>query len=176
MSTLITIQEFATSVYADIADQVDNIESIINQAEIHIQNELGRTFAVTSYDEIHYPRNTKIFLKERPITAVTSVQKRLRYDDAWETVSPSGLRTNNETGIVTSLEDNLQGYEVRVVYTAGYSIVPADIKAAVIYQTVVLAFQDFEVYGAGDGKEPAIKHLKVTIDELLCPYKQATLW
>ena len=32
MASLISFQEFATSNYADMADQVDNIELVINQA------------------------------------------------------------------------------------------------------------------------------------------------
>ena len=67
-------------------------------------------------------------------------------------------------------------FSYKLVKTDRYEEIPADIKAAVIYQTVLLAFQDFEVYGAGDGKEPAIKHLKVTIDELLAPYQKSAFF
>ena len=174
-TTLISIQEFATSPYADIADQVDNIESVIKQAEAHIQRKLDRTLANTVYTEIHTPRQYKIFLDQRPVTELTSISKRLTYNGSWTLADLGDFRLNANAGVITDLAGSIAGYEVQVVYKAGFATIPDDIKSATILQTVLLAFQDYEVFGAGDGKEPAINHFQTQIDELLWPYRKATL-
>jgi hypothetical protein len=176
MATLISFKEFATSNYADMADQVDNIELVINQAEAAIKSQLSRDFSETDYEEIHYPKNDKIFLKERPIIAIDSISRRSSYLGAWVSTDLSSFRVNTSTGVIRSLSQDLRGDEVRVLYSAGYTTVPDDIKAATILQTVILAFTDYEVFGAGDGKEPAIKHLQAAVDRLLQPYKKSAIF
>lgn len=176
MSTLISFQEFATSNYADMADQVDNIELVINQAEAAIQSQLGRQFSASDYDEICTPKLDKLFLKQRPIIEVDTISRRTSYKGSWEELDLDDFRVNTESGVVRALADNVSGYEVRVEYSAGFETVPADIKAATILQTVILAFTDYEVFGAGDGKEPAIKHLQIEVDKLLAPYKKSAIF
>lgn len=176
MATLISFQEFATSNYADMADQVDNIELVINQAEAAIQSQLGRDFSATAYDEICTPKYDKLFLKQRPIIEIETISRRPSYRSGWESLDLDDFRINKESGVVRSLADDIGGYEVRVVYSAGFETVPADIKAATILETVILAFTDYEVFGAGDGKEPAIKHLQNEVDRLLAPYKKSAIF
>jgi hypothetical protein len=50
--------------------------------------------------------------------------------------------------------------------------VPEDIKEAIILQAVLLSYQDIEVYGAGDAKQPGILYMQDDIDSKLKPYKQ----
>ena len=75
--------------------------------------------------------------------------------------------------MLLSLDDEIAGYEVRVVYTAGYATIPWDIKSAVLLQTALLCYQDLEVYGQGDSKPPGIDYIPKQIAETLRPYKKA---
>jgi hypothetical protein len=89
----------------------------------------------------------------------------------WETLSLSTFEVRKAQGFITSFPDSIKDYEVEVVYTAGYPSIPEDIKGAVILQTVVLAYQDLEVYGAGDSKAPGILYLSDQVKYMLKPYR-----
>ena len=38
-------------------------------------------------------------------------------------------------------------------------------------QAVLLTYQDLEIYGSGDAKQPGIVYMYADIDRLLAPYK-----
>lgn len=169
---LITEQEFRTSRYAQVADQIEGrISDVIAQAEDYIESFLDRKLTVNTYTELHRPTGKTLFLRERPIQTVTTVKRRRDYLDTWETLSLSQFEIRKAQGFITSFPDNIKDYEVEVVYTAGYPVIPDDVKGAVILQTVVLAYQDLEVYGAGDSKAPGILYLSDQVKYMLKPYR-----
>lgn len=169
---LITEQEFRTSRYAQVADQIEGrITDVIAQAEDHIERVLDRRIKVQSYTELFTPHGQTLFLRERPVVSLTTVKRRSGYTAAWETLSLSTVRLHERAGYVTALKDGLfRHQEVEVTYSAGFATIPEDIKGAVILQTVILAFQDLEVYGAGDSKNPGILYLQGQVNGLLRPY------
>jgi hypothetical protein len=176
---LITAQEFRSSRYADVAEQVDDIEKIIEQAEAHVERKLDRRLSKTQYTEIHRPASARIYLRQRPVISLDEIAVRGGHHEPWSSLSVDGFEVepDDATGVLLDLHDGeaIVGREVKVVYTAGFDPIPADIKAAVINQTVLLAFQDLEVFGAGDAREPALKHLYAQIDDVLAPYKKVRL-
>lgn len=169
---LITEQEFRTSRYAQVADQIEGrISDVIAQAEDYVESFLDRNLTVNTYTELHRPSGKTVFLRERPIQTVTTIKRRRHYTDVWETLALNSFEIRTAQGFITSFADNIKDFEVEVVYTAGYPVIPQDIKGAVILQTVVLAYQDLEVYGAGDSKAPGILYLSDQVKYMLKPYR-----
>lgn len=170
---LITEQEFRTSRYAQVADQIEGrISDVIAQAENHIERTLDRSLKVQSYTELFAAPGQTLFLRERPVVSLTTVRRRSSYTASWETLSLATVRLNDRAGYVSALKDGLfRQHEIEVTYTAGFTSIPEDIKGAVILQTVILAFQDLEVYGAGDSKNPGILYLQGQVNGLLRPYR-----
>ena len=176
---LITNREFRTSRYGQLADQLEgDLDEIIVQAEARIENHLDRRLSVTSYTEVHRPKGVRLFLKNRPIVALTSVERRLDSSASWSALTTSDFEIEPEgaAGVLLSLEDEVAGYEVRVVYTAGYSDIPWDIKLAVLNLTAYLCYQDLETYGQGDGKPPGIGYLQKEAFESVSAYKKSRVF
>lgn len=169
---LITEQEFRTSRYAQIADQIEGrISDVIAQAEDHIEQMLDRKLTVTSYTELLRPVGNTLFLRERPVQTVTQIRRRHNYLDTWYVLPLSAFDIHKKQGYIYSMADYIKQYEVEVSYTAGYTSIPEDIKGAIILQTVILSYQDLEVYGAGDSKSPGILYLQEQVYKLLKPYR-----
>lgn len=169
---LITEQEFRTSRYAQVADQIEGrITDVIVQAEAYIEHMLDRRLTVTSYTELIRPGGESIFVRHRPIQSVTSIRRRFAFTEPWYVMNLNRFEIFDRQGYIRSLENNIsRGYEIEVTYTAGYTTIPDDVKAAVILQTVILAYQDLEVYGSGDAKNPGILYLQEQVKALLKPY------
>jgi hypothetical protein len=172
---LITLADFSTSRYQQVADSIDgDITDIIAQAEEYVEGLVDRRFSETTYTEYHFPRSEEIFLRNRPIITLTSVERRASYTDDWTSldVDTFDIELDGKIGTIVTRYSDVAGYELKVVYTAGYAAIPADVKAAVILQTVIFAYQDLEVYGAGDAKKPGITYLQDQVDRYLCRYRQ----
>lgn len=168
---LITEQEFRTSRYAQVADQIEGrITDVIVQAETHVEKTLDRKLTVETYTEYFKPVKNTVFLRERPVQSVISVKRRRNYLDAWEPMPLSAFQLQAAPGYLMCYADYVKEWEVEVVYTAGYTTIPQDIRGAIILQTVILAYQDLEVYGAGDSKNPGILYLQGQVNGLLRPY------
>lgn len=171
---LITEQDFRTSRYAQVADQIEGrIADVIAQAEDFVEHLLDRRLTVQTYTEFSRPPGESIFVRHRPIQSVTRIRRRFYYTDPWYEMDVTRFEIASAQGYIRSLENNIsKGYEIEVTYTAGYPTIPADIKAAVILQTVILAYQDLEVYGSGDSKVPGILYLQGQVNGLLRPYQR----
>lgn len=168
---LITEQEFRTSRYAQVADQIEGrIADVIVQAETHIERTLDRTLSLATYTEVQRPQGSTLFLRNRPVQSVTTIKRRSSHTATWDTLNAAHFELHGAAGYVVALSNNVRNYEVEVTYTAGYATIPDDIKAAVILQTVILAYQDLEVYGSGDAKKPGILYLQEQVEAMLKPY------
>lgn len=172
---LITNRQFRTSKYGQLADQLDgDLDEIIVMAEARVESYLNRTIPSTSYIEVHRPAGARLFLRQFPIIALTSVSRRITHADGWTalTVGDFEIEPDGANGVVLSLDDEIAGYEVQVVYTAGYDIVPWDIQEAVILQTALSCYMDLEMFGVGDSKPPGIMYVQKDIDRKLEPYRK----
>ncbi len=167
---LLTVRDFTTSRYSQLAENTEGqLTDILARAETAVESRLGRKLASASYAQTYRPTSSVMFMRNRPVTAVTAVSRRFSPYSAWITMDPAHLIVNHEAGYVESLVP-VVGYDVQIVYTAGYPVLPEDLKEAIIMQAVLFSTQDLEVYGSGDGKRPGYLYMQQDIDRLLEPY------
>jgi hypothetical protein len=169
---LVTVRDFTSSRYAQLADNAEgvNLSDVLARAEATIQSRLGRQIKNQAYTEVFRPSTNILFVKNRPITTVTSVRRRLVPWFSWANLDLTKMTIEAEPGYIEPYEA-VRGYEVEVVYSAGYTVVPEDIKEAIIMQAVLFSYQDLEIYGAGDAKVPGILYVQKDIENLILPYR-----
>lgn len=169
---LVTVRDFTTSRYAQLAENAEGISlaDVLARAEATIQSRLGRKILNTTYTEVFRANSQTLFVRNRPITSVTSIKRRPNAFYGWETLNLSRIVVEAGPGYI-QCTDTVWGYQVEVVYTAGYSAVPEDIKEAIIMQAVLLSYQDLEIYGSGDAKQPGIVYINQDIERLIAPYR-----
>lgn len=172
---LITELDFRSSRYAQVADQVEgDLSDIIAQAEAYIQRKVDRFIWKQTFIDYLKPLGTTLFLRSRPIISLTTIETRIG-TGTWTTraLPDFAIDGDGSSGMVYYSQGSLAGLEVRVTYDAGYEPVPPDVKAAVILQTVIFAYQDLEVYGAGDSKKPGILYLQDQVNDIIKPYMRS---
>lgn len=177
---IVTDREFRQSVYRQMVEVADGVRiaNVITRAEAHIQSLIRHRIPETTYTEIHRPRGVRLLLHKRPLTAVTSIKRRLDHHDDWIILDLAHVEIDLTSGVVRSLEeDEVAGYEVEVVYTAGYDPIPEDLKQAVMMQTALYLYADQELVSTGDSKAPGfVKPLKDDIKEIVANYRQTRVF
>ena len=169
---LVTIRDFTTSPYSQVADNLDTpLNDILARAESAIQSQLNQRLAPTEYVERFRPSSSVIFLRHRPIIDVTSIKRRYSPQYAWEALDLSNMYIEAGAGYV-DLYETLYAYEFEVTYSAGYETLPEVLRQAIILQAVLFAYQDLEVYGAGDAKAPGIGYIVTDIERMIKPFMQ----
>jgi hypothetical protein len=166
---LVSVRDFTTSRYAQIAENTEGqLTDILARAEEHIQGRLGRRLLTNTWIEFFRAKSQILFVRNRPITSVTSIRRRSSPFYSWVTVPIDLIHVEAEAGYVECVEP-VAGYYVEVTYTAGYpsEAIPEDIKEAILMQAVLFSFQDLEVYGSGDAKAPGIQYFHSDIDRIL---------
>lgn len=176
---VVTSRDYSTSRYEALIDSSSvNLNTILRRAEQIIGGKIGTPLELLTYTETAVATGNRLFLLRRPVVSVLSVSRR-NYDGVSWTALAAELYTLNETaGVITVRNDTLmKGYETQVVYTAGYTplTLPEPLKEAVLLQAARLMYQDFEIYGAGDSKEPGLQHFREEIEEYIAPFKRSTL-
>jgi hypothetical protein len=174
---LVTVRDFTTSRFSQLADTTDaSLTDILARAEAIIQSQLRRPILPTEFTERYRPKYSTIYLRRRPIISVNSVMKgtSLRWSGINTSIPASLYYVEPDLGYI-EFEASVSGYIVDVTYTAGFTTVPEDLKEAIIQQAALLTFQDLEIYGSGDSKEPGIMYMKKDIASLLEPYKLLSL-
>lgn len=172
---LITESEFRASRYGQVADQVEgSLSDLIAQAEDHLEHVVDRSFASTSHVEILRPKGDLLFVRHRPIISLTTVKRRFDATYAWYSLDTGDfyIEGSGNEGVIRSLLGEVVDYEVEVTYVSGYAAIPWDVKAAVILQTVIFAYQDLEVYGSGDARTPGIVYLQDQVDRYMRPHRK----
>lgn len=176
---LLTTRDFTTSRYAQVAENTaGNLSDILARAEQAIQSRLGRNLLDQPYVEVFRATSQTLFVKNRPITTLTSIRRRPSIWSAWADVPLSRIMTFPSEGYFEVYE-SVQGFDVEVSYSAGWTVatLPENVKEAIIMQAVLLSYQDLEVYGVGDAKEPGINYFHRDIDRLLEFHKATgTVW
>jgi len=175
---LLTQQDFTKSRYESLGDQANDLASLIRRAEDIIGNKVGMTLVKSIYTETGFVKGPNLFLNVRPVVSVTSLNHRMFDRDLFTLLSADTYVLEADLGILTLRSDvSINGYQYQVTYEAGYTAVtlPEALREAILLQTALLLYQDFEIYGAGDSKEPGIKHFKDEINEYIAPFIRSTL-
>ena len=113
-------------------------------------SQLVKTYCGNSFVDYYSSAKTETFtvnwnthivqLTESPVNTITSVQERTSYDSAYTTLTTGAYEYHLDTVTDSVFRTLSSGYRnwatgvdaVKVVYTAGYSAVPADLNLAVI--------------------------------------------
>ena len=168
---LVSVRDFTTSRYGQSADNLDApLGDVLARAEAAVQSYLGRSLVATTYTEIARSTSSTLFVKNRPIIAVTSLRQRPSVLSTWVTLDPFYITFEAGPGYINH-PYLISSSFVEVVYQAGYASLPEDLREAIIMQAVLLSFQDLEVYGSGDAKAPGIMYMWDDLHKLLAPYK-----
>ena len=151
MADLITLQQYKDFQGLTGVTQDARINVIIDSVSQLVKNYCGTNLidnyssAKTEYFDIKDGRTTRVMLTEGPIVSVTSVQERESQADAYVTLIKENSNSSGKYEyVVDELTDSIirtnenvdkafaQGRKaVKVVYTAGYSATPDDLKLAV---------------------------------------------
>jgi len=145
MADLITLQEYKTA---------EGITAPKDDARLNVLipsvSELVKTYCGNSFIDFFSSNKTETFnidwgtyvvqLTESPVNAIVSVQERESYNSAYTTLTTGAYEFSLDTRTDSVLRTTSSGYKnwprgvdaVKVVYTAGYSSVPSDLKLAVL--------------------------------------------
>mgnify|MGYP001331569640 FL=1 len=146
MANLITLQDYKTAEGINQPKDDARLEVIIPSV-----SELVKTYCGNSFVDYYSSNKTEIFdinwsshivqLTESPVNAIVSVQERSSYSESYATLTTGAYEYYLDT-VTDSVYRTLSsgGFKswargvgaVKVVYTAGYSAVPSDLKLAVL--------------------------------------------
>jgi hypothetical protein len=151
MANLVTLQQYKDFAGLQGVKTDARINTIIPQVTQIVKTYCGTSLidyyssAKTEYFDIIDKLTTRVMLDEGPIVAVTSVQERDSQSDSYVTlITENSDSSGKYEYIIDSTTDSIIrttstgtkpfriGHKaVKVVYTAGYSATPADLKLAV---------------------------------------------
>tara|TARA_E500000331_G_scaffold143961_1_gene140258 strand:+ start:374 stop:964 length:591 start_codon:yes stop_codon:yes gene_type:complete len=146
MADLITLQQYKTA---------EGISAPKDDARLNVLipsvSQLVKTYCGNSFVDFFSSNKTETFtlnwgtsivqLTESPVNSIVSVQERQSYSDSYATLTTGAYEYALDSAtdsILRTLSSGRyknwpQGVDaVRVVYTAGYSTIPADLKLAVL--------------------------------------------
>ena len=145
MADLITLQD-----YKDAEGLGTPKEDIKINALIPSVSQLIKTYCANSFVDFYSSNKTETFtidwsthivqLTESPVNSIVSVQERTSYSDSYTTLTTGAYEYALDSKTDSILRTTSAAFKdwptgidaVKVVYTAGYSAVPADLKLAVI--------------------------------------------
>ena len=151
MANLVTLQQYKDFAGLQGVKTDARINVIIPQVTKVVKNYCGTSIvdyystAKTEYFDINDSLTDRIMLDESPVNTVTSVQEREDQSDAYVTlITENSDSSGKYEYIVDTITDSIirtsstgtknfpKGHKaVKVVYTAGYSATPEDLKLAV---------------------------------------------
>jgi len=155
MANLITVQEYKDA--EGISGTKDDIrlEELIPAVSQLVKTYCGNSIVdyysteKTEYINVNYDTHI-VQLTESPVNSITSVEERASYNEAYTTLTTGSYEYYLDTGTDSLYRTNGSAYyrnwhrgpgAVKVVYTAGYSATPADLKLAV-YDLVTYYLKD----------------------------------
>ena len=151
MADLITLQQYKDFAGLTGVTMDARINVIIDSVSELVKNYCGTSFvddyssAKTEYFDIKDNVTTRVMLDEGPINTVTSVQERESQADSYVTLITENSDSSGKyeyivdtmtDSIIRTNEDTDKAFPkgrkaVKVVYTAGYSATPEDLKLAI---------------------------------------------
>tara|TARA_B100000214_G_scaffold65730_1_gene43515 strand:+ start:364 stop:954 length:591 start_codon:yes stop_codon:yes gene_type:complete len=146
MADLITLQEYKTA---------EGITQPKDDARLNVLipsvSQLVKTYCGNSFVDFFSSNKTETFtlnwgtyivqLTESPVNAIVSVQERQSYSDSYATLTTGAYEYALDSGTDSVLRTLSSGQyknwpqgvdAVKIVYTAGYSTIPKDLKLAVL--------------------------------------------
>ena len=146
MADLITLQQYKTA---------EGITQPKDDARLNVLipsvSQLVKTYCGNSFVDFYSSNKTETFtldwgtyivqLTESPVNSIVSVQERQSYSDSYATLTTGAYEYALDSGTDSILRTLSSGrYKnwplgvdaVKVVYTAGYSAIPSDLKLAVL--------------------------------------------
>ena len=155
MADLVTLSQYKEAEGISTSKDDLRFNSIIPSV-----SELVKTYCSNSFVDFYSSNKTEIFtidwdtyvvqLTESPVNSIVSVQERSTYGGAYSTLTTGDSEYYLEPTTDSILRTNVSGrYQnwpkgvgsVKVVYTGGYSEVPADLKLA-IFDLITYYFKD----------------------------------
>lgn len=145
MADLITLASYKEAEGLSTPKEDLRINALIPSVSQLIKTYCGNTFV-----DYYSSNRTETFnidwathivqLTESPVNTIVSVQERQSYSDSYVTLTTGAYEYALDTKTDSILRTNSGSYQnwaqgvdaVKIVYTAGYSAVPADLKLAVI--------------------------------------------
>ena len=145
MADLITLQTYKDAEGLSTPKEDLKIEALIPSVSQLVKTYCGNTFV-----DFYSSNKTETFnidwatyivqLTESPVNSIVSVQEREDYASSYATLTTGAQEYYLDTSTDSIFRTTASGYKnwfkgvasVKVVYTAGYSSVPADLKLAVI--------------------------------------------
>jgi len=145
MANLITLQDYKTA--EGITQPKDDarlnvlIPSVSQLVKTYCGNSFVDHYSSAKTEEFNIDWATySVQLSESPVNAITSVQERASYSDSYTTLTTGAQEYYLNTATDSIFRTTSSGYKnwptgvgaVKVVYTAGYSAIPGDLKLAVL--------------------------------------------
>ena len=145
MADLITLQDYKDAQGLSTPKEDLKINSTIPSVSQLIKTYCGNSFvdyfSTNKTEEFNINWATKIVqLTESPVNTIVSVQERDSYGGNYTTLTTTAFQYYLDTDTDSIFRTNSAGVQswprgigaVKIVYKAGYSVVPADLKLAVI--------------------------------------------
>jgi len=145
MADLITLQDYKTA--QGITQPKDDarlnvlIPSVSQLIKTYCGNSLVDYYSSNKTETFDINWSTHVVqLTETPVNAIVSVQERDDYGSAYTTLTTGAYEYSLDSNTDSILRTTSAGYQnwpqgvgtAKIVYTAGYSAVPADLKLAVL--------------------------------------------
>ena len=145
MANLITLQEYKTAEGISAPKDDGRLNALIPSVSQLVKTYCGNSFvdfySSNKTEEFNIDWGTSVVqLTESPVNAIVSVQERQSYNSSYVTLTTGAFEYALDTKTDSVLRTTSAGYKnwatgvaaVKVVYTAGYSAIPGDLKLAVL--------------------------------------------
>lgn len=121
---------------------LDSIRAVINRMSVMFENYCNRKFVSQTFTEYYNGTGDRyLYLDNYPVTEITSVHEDPDWD--WgsdELIESTEYRIIDDMGIVYQSIFPKGHQNIKVIYTAGYTTVPEDLKQVCI-EEVIRAFK-----------------------------------
>lgn len=135
--SLITVGDLKNFMGIDTPIYDEKLTMIVNAMTDYIESRCKRRFQSTLYTEyVNGDDSDHLMMKQYPITSITSVEENSNSDNSsnWATLAAEeyfNIGPDLEAGLIRKTSRTFKGTaNYRVVYTAGYTTLPSDLKYA----------------------------------------------
>ena len=148
------------------------LDFLVSGCVAFVESQIRRKIDSANYTELHNGGKPKYFVRNSPMTAITSVKYNngTQHTPSWQTVDLENV-TFEENGIVHAPGLPCGSRNIEIKYTGGYATTPADL-AFVIVQLVAKAFEQRNAQGKS---REAMGGVSVDWKDALTPEQEATI-
>lgn len=148
------------------------LEFLVSGCVAFVESQIRRKIDSASYTELHNGGKEKYFVRNTPMTAITSVKYNAgtQHTPNWQTV-PLDNVTFEASGVVEAFGLPCGIRNIEIIYTGGYASTPADL-GFVIVQLVAKAFEQRNAQGKA---KEAMGGVSVDWKDTLSAEQEATI-